>query len=338
MIQKISALDVAFEKDALLEGLAKAIPQRFERTRALVGGDLVSAGRAALSAGTARSDAALLAKHTGETIEHLPNRRQAFMGDMFKQEAGKQQDALTAAHGRLQASGIVDKPLDMRSPMTLAPHAAPANMAQAHHQVAAARTPSPPSKSQGLLGQAGDLDLSKYHPSMLLGGAGLVGGAAASENPEDLPRNLAVGAGAGVLGGMGLRQLKHASLNPTMNIGPLGMGIRPDTERLPGTYRSVPTSVIQRVGEGMDQGMSPDEAVQHGAAAPEIGTAPVMGTVLGATAGHYLGGGMKGLLLGGALGYGAGALAKGQMQKQYQQDARTALQGLAIERARMGIR
>lgn len=334
MIQKISALDAAFEKDALLERL---VPKNMERTRAILGGDLFQAAGAALKAGPARRDAALLASHTGEAIEHMPNRRQAFMGDLFKQEAERQQDALTAAHGRLQASGIVDKPLEMRSPMELAPHAAPANMAQAHHQVAAQRTPTPPSKTPGALEQIG-LDISKYHPSMLLGGAGLVGGAAAAEKPEDLPRNLAVGAGMGALGGMGLRQLKHASLNPTMNIGPLGMGIRPDTERLPGTYRSVPTSVIQRVGEGMDQGMSPDEAIQHGAAAPEIGTAPVLGTVLGATAGHYVGGGMGGLLIGGALGYGAGALAKGQMQKQYQQDARTALQGLSIERARMGIR
>lgn len=331
MIEKISALQVVTEKTALLERLFH--PE--STARAVVGGNLFDAAKAGLKSHGLRRNAAAITEHTGQAIHGVPTAGQAFMGDLYTQEAAKQRARLVKGQANLMNAGHAVPHLqhpDWNGP-NIAPTAAPSSTAQAHQRLVVKNAPNA-QKSQGALG----IDLSNYHPSMLLGGAGAVGGIAASDNMEEAPQNIAAGAGMGLIGGIGLRHLKHASLNPSMNIGPIGMGVRPDTERLPGTYRSVPTSVIQRVGEGMDGGMSAEQAIAHGAKAPEVNATPAIATVAGALAGHYISPGVKGLLLGGGLGYAGGTLMKGQLQKDYQQDARTALQGLSIERSRMGIR
>lgn len=333
MIHKLDPLSVGFEKTALL-GLGGAFnPMSTWRAVMNAGlSDFRGAAKAALTSRGLQRDAASLATHAGVDAPKIPSMRQAFMGHLYEQEAGKQHSALQASQKRLQAAGHEAPPLynpNMQGP-AIAPNAVPTNMEQAHHRIAEKMRPQPRNYPS--------LDLAKYHPSTWLGGAGAVGGLAASDTPEELPQNVASGLGAGLAGGMALRALKHASLNPSMNIGPIGMGVKPDTERLPGTYRSVPTSVIQRVGEGMDRGMSADEAVAYGAKAPEISMAPILGTVAGALGGHYVHPGVQGVLIGGALGYLGGATAKTQLQKDYHQDAQTALQGLAIERSRMGMR
>lgn len=312
----------------------KISPKALFEKEALFGYNIADAGRAALKAHSLGRDAAAVAAHTGEKALETPGLMAAFKGHLYDQRAAKQYANVTASANRLQAAGLATEPLlkPMQGPMR------PDHMPTRSTSEGIQRIQTKANQKQvPEVGHQG-INLEGYHPAALLGGAGAVGGIAASDNMEDAPTNIAAGAGLGLAGGIGLRHLKKASLNPSMNIGPIGMGVRPDTERLPGTYRSVPASVIQRVGEGMDRGMSPDEAVAYGAKAPEISATPAIGAALGAAAGHYIHGGPKGLLLGGGLGYAGGTVMKAQLQKDYTEDARTALHGLALERARMGIR